>query len=548
MSGAGVRLSWRVLQRGVGLRTYPVNGPSRPLAVIMMAALLAASAPADLGAQYPGVPPPPPCDVHVTGSVQGRNSASRQSDLSIGVISFQNTSRLPGVASLGPALMDVFVTALHGHNEVRVVATSRFGTEQIANTRAASDIAATLGSRYVFGATIGRSNSGQLSVTGKLLDTRDGTVAWNATVTAELSELPETMSRMSAEALSVVAGRPFASVRTAGVNERLSNSVVEHFLRGRYFANVNTADGYSAALAQFDSATSLDPTFAAGFANAALATASIVQWGWWNAREGEVNELVDRGLRDSDRSLRLDSANADAWIARGVLLTFKHPRSFAGARAAFTRAISYAPSSLRGHHWFGRALMQIGDYAGARREFSRALSTAPGDVGVLVDLAQLDRREGRFSAACSLLDSATSADPTYGQAYVLRALVRANRGQLRFAWADAETGSRMGWPLWGEAVGALVDAQARDTIRARTRVRELAKAASTGGIQGNDWTGEYYAIALAASGDRDAALDVLERHKSLGAHLWFALRDPAFAPLRKQRRFLALLAASSPLR
>ncbi len=515
----------------------------------VVAAVLLAVAATDLGAQYPGVPPPPPCHARSGGGGGSANNVSSpQWARSVGIVAFQNSSSTPGDVFLGPALADALATALREGNALRVVTSSNFGLEQIANQRAASGVATTLGSRFLLSGTIGRGDQGQVSITGHLLDTRDSTTAWSRSLTSDFSNLPHAIESMASQIASVVGVRVAGSIQTAGLEEGPSGSVVEHFLRGRYYANLETAEGYAAALAQFDSAARLDPSFADAFANSALMAAATVEWGWWNAAPADAREMVDRGLRDSDKALRLDSANADAWTARGTLLTFRNPRTFAGARAAFTHSVANGPRNPRAHHWFGRALMKMGDYSGARSEFIRALSIAPRDAAVLVDLAQLDRRQGRFTAACALLDSATAVEPTSGQAFVLRALVRVRRGQLRFAWADAETGGRLGWPLWGKAVGAIVDASARDTASARMRVRELVTATSPRALLRGGWTGEYLAIALASSGREDAALDMLERMKPMGVHLWFALRDPAFAPIRRHRRFSALLAATAPPR
>jgi hypothetical protein len=159
-------------------------------------------------------------------------------------------------------------------------------------------------------------------------------------------------------------------------------------------------------------------------------------------------------------------------------------------------------------------------------------------------LAQLDRREGRFSSACILLDSAVASDPTAAQAYILRALVRVRRGELRFAWADAETGGRLGWPLWGQAVSAVIDAEARDTVSARARTKSLLKSSSVSRDDPLQWTGPYLAIALAATGDSESAINLLERVRPRGARLWFALTAPEFAPLRNDRRYRTLLAAA----
>jgi hypothetical protein len=132
--------------------------------------------------------------------------------------------------------------------------------------------------------------------------------------------------------------------------------------------------------------------------------------------------------------------------------------------------------------------------------------------------------------------------------YVLRALTRARRGELRFAWADAETGGRLGWPFWGQAASAAIDARARDTTGARQRTNAISKAAAAAGTHPREWTSQYLALALVASGQSERALDLLEKVQPRGARLWFALTSPDFASLRKNQRYRQLVAASRPRR
>jgi tetratricopeptide (TPR) repeat protein len=341
-------------------------------------------------------------------------------------------------------------------------------------------------------------------------------------------------------------GRRPGAARLAGASGSPSEEVVEHFMRGTYYSSLNTISGYESALAQFDSASRSDPGYSPAFAKSALTIASMLEWGWWNLGEDRVRQLAERGLAAADRALRLDPQNGRAWLARGSLLSFKSPRSFDGALPAFRRAVALAPRDAEAHHWYGRALMQLGQRSAARSELQKALDLAPTDARVLFDLAQLYRHDGSYNTACMLLDSAIAANPTAAQVYALRALTRARRGELRFAWADAETAGRLGWPYWSQAVSAIIDAKSRDTTGARQRTDAVAKAVAKNGNRPQQWTGEYLAAALLASGQNDVALDLLEKVGPRGARLWFALTGPDFALLRSNARYQKLLAASRP--
>ena len=521
--------------------------PCVPAFALLAGAVFVTSA---ASAQYPSVPPPPPC--HVVSSASKRAPSRSPAARSIGVVLFQNTATDPDDVFLGPSLGVRIIEDLLAEGPLSVVASRRFGYETVAAPVGAKAVGRSLGVRYILAAQVGRLESGEVSIAAQIRKSSDGTVIWTLSKTAAVRDLPALIAEVSRGVVGAVTESKPSTGATAARLAEWSNppvdATVTHFLRGKYYTSLNTPPGYEAALAQFDSASRSDPGFAKGFASSALTIATMLEWGWWDYGESRVRALTERGLGAADRALQLDSTSADAWRARGALLSFQNPKTYSGAFSAYTRALAYAPRDPTVHHWYGRALMQVGDRSAARRELTKALALAPGNADVIFDLARLDRHEGRPSEACVLLDSAIASTPTAAQAYVLRALTRAQRGELRFAWADAETGGRLGWPLWGRAASAAIDAKARDTASARERSAALRKAVNTSGSSPTQWTGEYLAVALVASGESERALDVLERAQPRGARLWFAITGPDFAPLRKSQRFRKLVAESHPRR
>lgn len=532
-----------------GFRTLHAAGTRHCVVGCLLAVCSTLAAPG-ISAQYPSVSPPPPC--HNAKSSPVHPMARAINARSLGVVLFQNTANDADDAFLSGALTERLAERLRANGGARIVATQRFGYEQVATPRGAAAVSQVLGVDHLLTARVGRAKTGEVSIDAIVVRASDGVAVWKISTLAAERDLPALESQMTGAILDAVAGRmpggKIGEPRLAGWSDPPSGETVEHFLRGEYYASLNSAPGYQYALAQYDSAGRSDPAFASGFASSALTIATILEWGWWDFDPARVRELTDRGLAAADRALRLDSTATDAWVARASLLSFRNPKSYKGVLAAYAHALSSSPRDPRAHHWYGRALMQLGERISARRELAKALDLAPGDAGVLFDLAQLARHAGGYSEACILLDSAVAANPRAGQAYVLRALTRSRRGELRFAWADAETGARLGWPLWGQAANAVVDAHARDTTSARERVRTVSQSTLGRGTDPQQWTGEYLAIALVSSGETDRALDLLEKVQPRGARLWFALTSPEFAPLRKNQRFRELLAASRPRR
>ena len=102
-------------------------------------------------------------------------------------------------------------------------------------------------------------------------------------------------------------------------------------------------------------------------------------------------------------------------------------------------------------------------------------------------LAELASRERRDGAACRLLNDAIAAEPYVAYSYVLRADVRVRRNELRNAWADAEIAARLGSPVLAQAMSIIVDARAKDTVRAKTRATTLARDVGPRGALEPPW-------------------------------------------------------------
>jgi TolB-like protein len=278
-----------------------------------------------------------------------------------------------------------------------------------------------------------------------------------------------------------------------------------------------------------------DRSFANASAKLALADAELLERGI----ETQGGVTIAAEMRASaDRARALDSSSVLTFLAeaRSRLLQGNSPTVW---RRAFERALAIDPRNGLALEGYGLALAQIGERTQGREMLHRSIRATGGDApvwGALAEIAFNDRRDGD---ACSALNQAVADDPLFAPAWALRALLRARHDDLRFAWADAETATRLGSELLGEAASARVDLAARDTARARERLHTLWRNIRARGVV-SAREGGAVAAALLAAGQPPRALDVLENVRPRGP--WFAamLRAPSFDRVRKDPRFRAL--------
>ena len=299
------------------------------------------------------------------------------------------------------------------------------------------------------------------------------------------------------------------------------------------------------AVDEYSAAARLDSSVAAPFTGLALAYAAVLEEGWFDS-EGAATAAATRGLAAADRALRLDPRSEPAWVARGTIMEFRNPRSLDEVRSSYGHALALVPNDPEALRLDARAAEYAGDYRTAEAQYRRALAQAPQSAAILCDLAELAYLQHQSADARKLLDAAIAADPRYANAYLLRVRMQLNNAQFRNAWSDAEMAARLGNPLPGEAASVLVYAQTGDSGGARTRAQALLRDVRQKAPVLSVLDSRYLALTFMAIGQRDAAIEVLERAYPRGAALWLALQDPGLQRLQGQPRFDTLVANSQP--
>jgi tetratricopeptide (TPR) repeat protein len=227
------------------------------------------------------------------------------------------------------------------------------------------------------------------------------------------------------------------------------------------------------------------------------------------------------------------------------MLVHRHPKTLDGVLETFERALALDRGNAEAWHQYGWMLYVSGEDSAAAAAYHEALRIEPQRPFTLVQLASIDFYKGRHAAAMPWLDSALVIDPAFGFGYAVRALARLQTGDVAGARADAGAARRHTEPVYAEAAFAMVQARLGDTLGARARIAGLTSSAlrrETLPVEES----VFLAGALAATGDRDRALRVLERARPRGAHLFSDLQWSHLDSLRRDPRFQRLATESRP--
>jgi Tfp pilus assembly protein PilF/TolB-like protein len=295
------------------------------------------------------------------------------------------------------------------------------------------------------------------------------------------------------------------------------------------------------AAADYEAALKIDPRFGDAQAKLALANVELYQNG--EEPRGAFARLVRQARAAADQARAVDPGSPITWLAE-ARVRMAEGQPIREWRRAFEHALTLDPRNAAVLEEYGLAMTTTDDRSTARGLLQRASSVTSGRAKTSTALAELALADGNDAAACAYLNDAINNDPVYPPTWALRGVLRAKHRDLRYAWPDAETATRLGNGFLGESGSAIIDLIARDTTRARERLTDLWQIVRNDGTI-NARNGRALASALVALGDTPRALDVLESIHPRGPWYAAALRDPAFDKARSTSRFRALIMPDS---
>jgi len=483
---------------------------------------------------------PPPC----AGAAR---PVASPAPTSVAVLYFDNISRDTSDAYLAEGLTEELITRLGQVPRLEVKsrnAVRRFRGEAAGDPAA---VGRSLGVAHLVSGTVRREGT-RLRVTAELTRATTGVRVWGDVLEGTDADLMNVEAQIASAIATAIGGRLApAERRVLAARPTANPEAYDHLLRGDFHLARRTGSEARQALAEYEQAASLDPGFGRAWARIGLAYFLFVDWSW--PFPGLTpDSLLARGFAASDRALALDSGNAEAWMARGILLSYRNPASLSGAVPALERAVRLDPRYAEGWHMLGAMLRMLRRDDEAIMAFGHALQLDPLRPVTLTNLALVYTYQGRAVDAERALDSALAIDPGWYFAHMMRGAVRFGRGDRAGAQADADAAVRLRTPEFTfdtEPLAVALLATGGDTAAARARAEQLARSIGDSGPLSYG-PAQSAAIAFAWVGDADRAMSFLERARGGGVYTWWAMQDPALAPLASDARFQRLLADLRP--
>jgi eukaryotic-like serine/threonine-protein kinase len=335
---------------------------------------------------------------------------------SVAVLPFDNLTGNPSDRYLSDGMTEEIIGQLVRARDLKVI--SRTSAEALKGTHLSlRQIADTLGVRHILEGSV-RHVGNRIRVSVDLIEAASDVHVWAATYDRDLTDVfavQEEIARHIADSLgSMVGVRPTLSRASRTENPEAYAA----YLSGRSLMYRRTLEGLREARAQFEHAIAEDSTYAPAYAGLA---AVYFHWVFYNYPGVDFNESYGRALALARRAVALDSNLAEAYAARGYVLT----RTWAPAdsvTADFKRALELSPNSADVHQWYSQLLSRESRYDDALLEAERAVALDPLAPGVRLALALQGIGGRRYTVAEQEAGRGLALEPSLVRARQLQAV------------------------------------------------------------------------------------------------------------------------------
>lgn len=294
------------------------------------------------------------------------------------------------------AMTDALISSLAEIRELRV--TSLTSVMRFSDTdMPMPDIARSLDVAYLVEGSVMRDDN-MVRITAQLIAAGSDTHLWSKTFDRPAENLMAVQKEVADEIAAQISSELIPAAN--GRAKQRNPAAYEAYMKGRYFYNQFTADGYRRSLLYFQEAIDIEPDFAEAYAGLASCHCLL-------AGHGLELEPPDAALPESRslamRALRLDPNLAEPIAFLGII-DFKYGWDLASAELKLTRAIEINPSLPRAYIWHSQILEAQGRHADAVERARFAKRIDPLSMAASMNLGWQLYQAGRHVEANAEID------------------------------------------------------------------------------------------------------------------------------------------------
>jgi TolB-like protein/Flp pilus assembly protein TadD len=382
-----------------------------------------------------------------------------------------------------------------------------------------------LGVDYVLEGSAQRE-AGRIRISAELIAVKTQTQLWAESYERELSGILALQSDVAQKVAGALALKLLPAERTRLAKVRaVDPEAYEAYLKGKFYLNKMTEEGYEKGLAYLHQAVEKDPNSPLPYAALALGYSLI-------GHERHPDAFAQARIAARKAEELGGEPLAEMYLAFGMI-ELCSDWNYPGAEKDFRRALDLDPSIGEAHRWYSWYLFLIG-----RREEALARMKRAEEADPLTPLFHADRGwqywwTGQNDKAIEEARKSLELDPAFNEGLHVLGAVFAEKGMFAEAIA-AHQKLAAADPDWRWSLTRTYAQAGRKDEARKTLARFLAEEPKAAG----GWAGWFLAETYAALGDKDEAFRWLEAaYRERHSFMPWINDNLAFASLRSDPRF-----------
>jgi TolB-like protein/tRNA A-37 threonylcarbamoyl transferase component Bud32/Tfp pilus assembly protein PilF len=455
----------------------------------------------------------------------------------LAVLPFQNLSGDGEQDYLSDGMTEEMIAQLGTLHPSRLAVIARTSAMHYKDTtKRVDEIASELGAHYLLEGSVRRTGD-KVRIAAQLVDATNQSPIWAEQYDRDMRDvlrLQTDVAKAIARNMAGNLGVASDGISSSPVARHSSNpEAYEHYLRGRYHLLKDTVDGLWKAYEHFRGAIALDPSYALAYSGLADTYALLGSYDIM-----PISESHPLGRDAALTALRLDDTLNEAHVSLAAIIA-DHYWDWAEAERHYKRAIELAPNDVTALRYYSFHLGYTGRAGEGLPIAERAAGLDPVSPNVQMNVGVMLNFAGRFDDAVIRLEQAIELDPSFSFAYAMLGLSYLGKGMPDRAVTVLAKARALAGPRPN-----VIALHAHALARAGRRSEALKALADLHGLARPRSASPFLvALVYVGLGDKDRAFEWLD--KAVQAREWqlpLLKADPAFAVLRSEPRFPALLA------
>lgn len=390
-----------------------------------------------------------------------------------------------------------------------------------------------LGVQYVLEGSI-RRDSDKVRITAQLIQLSDQTHLWARQYDRDLSHLLALQGEIAHEVseeiqIALWDRKPITPLAPQALTPQ-NYEAYDLYLKGQYFWNKRTIEGFERAIDYYQQAIAKDPNYARAYAGLADSYTLLASYS-----ATSPSEYMPKARAAALRALELDKDLPEAHTALALIVQ-NYDYDWQTAGREFHRAIELNPNYATAHHWYAEHLMWRGRFDEALRESERARQLDPLSLIIATDNGAILLYSRQYDRALEKLHAVHELDPSFPRADGLIVRAYEEKGMFADALAEVEK-SRPLYNSW--TCSELADIYGRTGQPAQAA---LALARMEQLYRGQQVDPVVFVEPYIGMDKKDEAFLWLNKAYAQHSNSLTALKvDPLYDPLRSDPRFQDLL-------